>query len=143
MKRLLLLLLLSNPVKAVPVISNFVQGQSNVTTESTQTVREIQKVYSYSTGSTWSVSGLNIEPVSANQVISPTYKTISENTINNVTSTWTGIDLANKPLFKQTIPGANMQYMETISQPGLTSVLELDRTTTTTSISTSISTFSQ
>tara|TARA_R100001443_G_C3275989_1_gene159173 strand:+ start:246 stop:677 length:432 start_codon:yes stop_codon:yes gene_type:complete len=143
MKFFLLFFFLANSAKAIPVISNFVSGQSNVTTESSQTVREIQKIYSYSNTASYAVTGVNIAPENESRIISPSYTTVGQNTINDVTSTWTGVDLSNKPTFIQVNPGDSTQFMETISQPGLTSVLELDRTTTTTSISTSISTFSQ
>ena len=76
MKNYLLLFLLFysciKPVKGVPVIPSFSAGNSTVNSDTTQTIREIQKIYSYSTGYNFSVNGVNIAPVNTNQIITPT-----------------------------------------------------------------------
>lgn len=147
MKNYLLLFLLFysciKPVKGVPVIPSFSAGNSTVNVDTTQTIREIQKIYSYSTGYNYSVNGVNIAPINTNQIITPTAIEVNENVVNNVKSTWTGIDLKNKPVWKQVTPGGNTQYVENFTGPGLTSVVDLDRTTTIKSVSSTVSTFSQ
>ena len=64
-------------------------------------------------------------------------------TINGITSTTTGIDLNNKPQWKQSVSGANTQFHESYMGPGLNSFVEIDRTINIQSVTESTSTFTQ
>ena len=65
------------------------------------------------------------------------------NTIEGVTSTWTGMDLENKPNFTITNPGGAFQYTESYSGPGLATQTIIQRVTDLQSVTETTSTFSQ
>ena len=127
-------------VNAVPVVPNFTQGSMTSNTETTSTVSETINSMNYNTGYEYVITGTNIEHDGA--TISAPSTTGSSNTLNGVTSTWTGLDLENKPNFTMTTPGQNFQFTESYSGPGLTNHTIIQRTTTINSVTNTTSTFS-
>ena len=128
MKRLILLLLLPSPAVAVPVVPNFSQGVVSSHTESKTIVKESIVSESYRSGFEYTVSGTGVEPTSG--VVSPS---ISGNKIN----------LSSRSTWKQSVPGAAFQYVETLSTPGLIEKVIIDRETITETVIDTTSTFSQ
>ena len=88
---------------AVPVVPNFTQGSMTSNTETTSTVSETINSMNYNTGYEYVITGTNIEHDGA--TISAPSTTGNSNTLNGVTSTWTNLDLNNKPNFSITTPG--------------------------------------
>ena len=127
-------------VNAVPVVPNFTQGSMTSNTETTSTVSETINSMNYNTGYEYVITGTNIEHDGA--TISAPSTTGSSNTLNGVTSTWTGLDLENKPNFTMTTPGQNFQFTESYSGPGLSNHTIIQRTTTIQSVTNTTSTFS-
>ena len=125
---------------AVPVVPNFTQGSMTSNTETTSTVTETINSMSYKTGYDYVISGTNIEHDGS--TISAPSTTGNSNTLNGVTSTWTGLDLNNKPNFTMTNPGQNFQFTESYSGPGLSNHTIIQRTTTIQSVTSTTSTFS-
>ena len=101
---------------AVPVVPNFTQGSMTSNTETTSTVSETINSMNYNTGYEYVITGTNIEHDGA--TISAPSTTGNSNTLNGVTSTWTNLDLSNKPNFTMTTPGADFQFVESYSGPG-------------------------
>ena len=128
MKRLIILLLLPSPAVAVPVVPNFSQGVVSSHTESKTVVRESIVSESYRSGFEYTVNGTNVEPT--NGVVSPP---ISGNKIN----------LSSRSSWKQSVPGAAFQFVETLNTPGLIEKVIIDRETITETVIDSTSTFSQ
>ena len=127
-------------VIAVPVVPNFTQGSMTSNTETTSTVSETINSMNYNTGYEYVITGTNIEHDGA--TISAPSSTGNSNTLNGVTSTWTGLDLDNKPNFTLTTPGADFQFVESYSGPGLSNHTIIQRTTTIQSVTNTTSTFS-
>ena len=127
-------------VNAVPVVPNFTQGSMTSNTETTSTVSETINSMNYNTGYEYVITGTNIEHDGA--TISAPSTTGSSNTLNGVTSTWTNLDLSNKPNFSITTPGADFQFVESYSGPGLSNHTIIQRTTTIQSVTNTTSTFS-
>ena len=127
-------------VIAVPVVPNFTQGSMTSNTETTSTVSETINSMNYNTGYEYVITGTNIEHDGA--TISAPSTTGSSNTLNGVTSTWTNLDLSNKPNFTMTTPGADFQFVESYSGPGLSNHTIIQRTTTINSVTNTTSTFS-
>ena len=125
---------------AVPVVPNFTQGAMTSTTETTSTVTETINSMNYDTGYQYVITGTNVEIDGTS--ISPTANVTTENTIDGVTSTWTGLDLNTKPNFTMTSPGAAFQFTESYSGPGLKTQTIIQRTTTIESVTNTTSTFS-
>ena len=125
---------------AVPVVPNFTQGSMTSTTETTSTVTETINSMSYDTGYQYVITGTNIQH-DGNTISSPS-STGNSNTLNGVTSTWTGLDLNNKPNFTITNPGQAFQFTESYSGPGLSNHTIIQRTTTIQSVTNTTSTFS-
>ncbi len=125
---------------AVPVVPNFTQGAMTSTTETTSTVVETINSMNYDTGYQYVITGTNVEMDGAS--ISPTANLTTENTIDGVTSTWTGLDLNTKPNFTMTSPGVAFQFTESYSGPGLKTQTIIQRTTTIESVTNTTSTFS-
>ena len=125
---------------AVPVVPNFTQGSMTSNTETTSTVSETINSMSYNTGYEYVITGTNIEHDGA--TISAPSTTGNSNTLNGVTSTWTGLDLNNKPNFSITTPGADFQFVESYQGPGLSNHTIIQRTTTIQSVTSTTSTFS-
>ena len=125
---------------AVPVVPNFTQGSMTSNTETTSTVSETINSMNYNTGYEYVITGTNIEHDGA--TISAPSTTGNSNTLNGVTSTWTNLDLSNKPNFSITTTGADFQFVESYSGPGLSNHTIIQRTTTINSVTNTTSTFS-
>ena len=138
---LLLLLCLAAPASAVPVVPNFTQGTMTQTTETTSTVTETINSMDYSTGWTYSVSGTNVQHDGTS--MTPDTGTAQSNTLNGVTSSWTGLDVGNKPNWTITSAGDPFQFTEHYVAPGLQTHTIINRTQTIQSVTTSTSIFSQ
>ena len=125
---------------AVPVVPNFTQGSMTSNTETTSTVSETINSMNYNPGYEYVITGTNIEHDGA--TISAPSTTGNSNTLNGVTSTWTNLDLSNKPNFTMTTPGADFQFVESYSGPGLSNHTIIQRTTTIQSVTNTTRTFS-
>ena len=146
MKRILAVLFIFSgttlPALSVPVVPNFSAGSVTSNTTTTQNTTETIRSYSYNTGYTYTVVGTNIQP-SSGEIISPSIKAASTQTVNGVSSSWSGIDFSNRPTFSQMTAGAATNYTESYMGPGLTKVTDITRTITIESITNSTSTFTQ
>ena len=125
---------------AVPVVPNFTQGAMTSTTETTSTVTETINSMNYDTGYQYVITGTNVEIDGTS--ISPTANVTTENTIEGVTSTWTGLDLSTKPNFTITSPTGAFQFTESYSGPGLKTQTIIQRTTQIQSVTNTTSQFS-
>ena len=125
---------------AVPVVPNFTQGSMTSNTETTSTVTETINSMNYDTGYQYVITGTNISHDGG--TISAPSTTGNSNTLNGVTSTWTGLDLENKPNFSIETQGADFQFVEAYSGPGLSNHTIIQRTTTINSVTNTTSTFS-
>ena len=125
---------------AVPVVPNFTQGSMTSNTETTSTVTETINSMNYDTGYQYVITGTNISH-DGNTISAPN-TTGNSNTLNGVTSTWTNLDINNKPNFTMTTPGADFQFVESYSGPGLSNHTIINRTTTIQSVTNTTSTFS-
>ena len=134
--------LIPQSVSAVPVVPNFTQGSMTSHTETTSTVTETINSMDYATGWQYTVTGTGIE-VENNGGLSPADVSTTTMTIDGVTSTWTGLDLDNKPTFTMTTPGAAFQFTESYQGPGLSNHTIIQRTTTINSVTDTTSTFTQ
>ena len=144
MKGLLTVLILlssAGAARAVPVVPNFTQGSMTSHTETTSTVTETINSINYNTGYQYVVTGTNISH-DGNTISAPS-ETAATNTIEGVTSTWTGMDLSEKPNFTITTPGSAFQFTETYQGPGLATQTIIQRTTTIQSVTDTTSTFTQ
>ena len=131
MKRYSILLLLFSIIPsayAVPVVPNFTQGSMTSNTETTSTVSETINSMNYDTGYQYVITGTNIQH-DGNTISAPNTDQNS-NTINGVTSTWTGLDHTQKPNFTLVTPGEPFQFTESYSGPGLSNHTIIQRTTT-------------
>ena len=128
---------------AVPVVPNFTQGSMTSVTTQTVTTNETINSMDYATGWTYSVSGSGVE-VEEGTTISPDVISTQTNTVDGVTSTWTGLNLseANKPNWVQSEPGNAFQFTEHYSGPGLQTHTIIQRETTVQSVTESTSIFS-
>ena len=134
-------MLLAAPAAAIPVVPNFQQGVLSSTTRTKTKVTEVINSYEYRTGYELSVSGTNIAPV--NGAIAPASLTTTINTLNGVSSRWTGLDPASKPAWNIVNQGASFQFVETLQGPGLTNHTLINRETDIESLTETTSTFSQ
>ena len=125
---------------AVPVVPNFTQGAMTSNTETTSTVTETINSMNYDTGYQYVITGTNIEMDTTS--ISPTANITTTNSIEGVTSTWTGLDLSTKPNFTIKSPGGSFQFTESYSGPGLKTQTIIQRTTTIESVTNTTSQFS-
>ena len=127
---------------AVPVVPNFTQGSMTSNTETTSTVTETINSMNYDTGYQYVITGTNVQHDGA--TISAPNTTGNSNTLNGVTSTWTGLDLStqNKPNWKQSEAGNSFQFTEHYSGPGLQTHTIIQRDTTVQSVTESTSIFS-
>jgi hypothetical protein len=131
------ILLTGATAQAVPVVPNFTQGSMTSHTETTQKITETINSMDYNTGYQYSATGSGI---TADGNLSPGTGDVNV-TINGVTSTWTGVN--SRPTFKQTTPGANFQFTETYSGPGLSNHTIIERVTEVTSVTDTTSIFQQ
>ena len=141
-KRLLtvLSLLFIPDAGAVPVIQNFTQGGMTSHTETTSKVTEPINSIDYQTGWQYTVTGTNVDHSGAS--ISPDAVTGNSNTLQGVTSTWTGLDAANKPDWTIVNPGGSFQFTETYRAPGMVNQTIIQRVTEIQSVTDTTSTFS-
>jgi len=139
MRWLAVLVLLAGPAAAVPVVPNFRSGTMTSRTESTTQVSEVIRSINYGTGYTYSASGTNVQHSGTSML--PGAKEVQEQTINGVTSSWTGLALEDKPTWQMTTPGASFQFVESYSGPGLTTQTDIQRTTTVQSVTDTTSVF--
>ncbi len=131
------LLMLTVPVRAVPVVPNFTQGSMTSHTETTQKITETINSMDYNTGYQYSATGKGI---TVNGNLSPGTGATNV-TIDGVTSSWTGI--TSKPQFTQTTPGNAFQFTETYQGPGLSNQTIIQRETDITSVTDTTSIFTQ
>ena len=124
--------------QAVPVVPNFTQGTMTTRTETTQTINETINSMDYSTGYTYSVTGTNVKTTNG-KINLPTSNT--SNTIDGVTSTWTG--LQGSETWVQANPGAAFQFTESYQGPGLQNQTIIQRETLIESVTETTSIFSQ
>ena len=130
--RWLLLLLVYAPVAySAPVIPNFNQGTMTSHTETTSKVTETIVSENFKTGYEYVVTGTNIQH--DGDSISPGTTSVD---------TWTGLDLSTKPKWTLTTPGGDFQYTETYIGPGLSNVTTIQRVTEVTSVTDTVSSFS-
>ena len=129
------------PASAVPVVPNFTQGSMTSHTETTSTVTETINSMDYATGWTYSVSGTNVQHDGTS--LTPDAGSAQTNTLNGVTSSWTGLDTANKPNWTQHTAGEAFQFTEHYVAPGLQTHTIINRTTTIQSFTDTTSIFSQ
>ena len=125
---------------SVPVVPNFTQGSMTSNTETTSTVSETINSMNYDTGYQYVITGTNVQHDGA--TISAPNTTGNSNTLNGVTSTWTNLEINNKPNFTITTPGDAFQFTESYSGPGLSNHTIIQRTTTIQSVTNTTSTFS-
>ena len=130
--------------KAVPVVPNFTQGSMTSVTTQTVTTNETINSMDYATGWTYSVSGSGVELEAGSTNVAPDVTSTQTNTVDGVTSTWTGLDLStqNKPNWVQSEAGAAFQFTEHYSGPGLQTHTIIQRETTVQSVTESTSIFS-
>ena len=133
--------LIPQGVSAVPVVPNFTHGSMTSRTETTSQVTETINSINYNTGYQYVITGTNISH--DGDTLSAPSITAGSNTIDGVTSTWTGMDLENKPNFVITTPGAGFQYTESYSGPGLATQTIIQRVTDMQSVTETTSVFSQ
>jgi hypothetical protein len=112
----LFLLGFSSPALAESVVPNFTRGTINATTESTTKVIETIRQVEYTTGTSYTVTGTNINIPGTPQ------------------------QGANYSIMNQ---GAPFQFSETYLGPGMAKETWIDRSTETQSTTTSISVFTQ
>ena len=135
--------ILAIPTKtdAVPVVPNFQQGVLSSTTTTKTKVNEVINSYEYRTGYELSVSGTNIAPV--NGELAPRALTTTTNTINGISSRWTGLDASQKPAWNIVNQGAAFSFVETLQGPGLVNHTLINRETDIESLTETTSTFTQ
>ena len=126
---------------SVPVVPNFQQGSMTSRTETTTKVSEVINSMDYNTGFQYSVTGTNIKHSGAS--ISPGAVIGNSNTVNGVTSTWTGLDLKNKPNWSLQTPGGAFTFTETYQGAGLSNHTVIERTTEIQSVTETTSIFTQ
>ena len=131
---------LNAPVESVPVVPNFQTGSLTSHTETTSTVTETINVIDYQTGWQYTVTGNNIGTDASSLV--PPAQSVTQS-VNGVNSTWTNLDTTNMPNFTVTDTAKPWQLTTTLSQPGLKSQPIIQRTTEITSVTDTVSTFSQ
>ena len=132
------------PLYAVPVVPNFTQGSMTSVTTQTVTTNETINSMDYATGWTYSVSGSGVQLEEGSTNVAPDVTSTQTNTVDGVTSTWTGLDLStnNKPNWVQSEAGGAFQFTEHYSGPGLQTHTIIQRETTIQSVTESTSIFS-
>ena len=136
---LLLLLLVAAPASAVPVVPNFSSGSMTSRTTTKTKVNEVINQYDFRTGYELSVTGTNIKAIGGE--IAPRKIVNTTNTVNAVSSKWTGLDPLDKPVWNLVNEGQAFQYTETLQGPGLTTHSIINRETDMESITETTSIF--
>ena len=131
---------LNAPAIGVPIVPNFQSGSLTSHTETSSTVTETINVIEYQTGWQYTVTGNNIS-TDSNSLVPPASSTTQS--INGINSTWTNLDATSMPNFSITDSSKPWQLTTTLSQPGLKSQTIIQRTTEVTSVTDTVSTFSQ
>ena len=133
---------LAIPANAVPVVPNFSSGQLTQTTTSRSVISESIVSEDYATGWQYTVTGTGINLDGAS--IEPG-AIINTNTTSasGITTTWTGLDVNNKPNWTLTQPGGSFQFQSSYSGPGLQNRTTITRTIETDTTIESVSVFSQ
>ena len=131
---------LNAPAIGVPIVPNFQSGSLTSHTETSSTVTETINVIEYQTGWQYTVTGNNIS-TDSNSLVPPASSTTQS--INGINSTWTSLDATNMPNFSVIDSSKPWQLTTTLSQPGLKSQTIIQRTTEVTSVTDTVSTFSQ
>ena len=139
MRWLAVVLLLATPAAAVPVVPNFRTGTMTSRTQSTTQMMEQIRSVNYATGYTYSASGTNVQH-SGSSIVPGASQTQTQ-TIDGVTSSWTGLELQNKPNWSIVNPGGSFSFVEHYSGPGLEAVTEITRTTVVESVTDTVSVF--
>jgi len=139
MRWLAILLLLAGPAAAVPVVPNFRTGTTTSRTESTTQVTEQIRSVNFATGYTYSASGTNVQ--NSGSSLTPGTVDTGPQTVDGVKSTWTGLELQNKPSWSLVNPGGSFSFVEHYSGPGLEAVTEITRTTVIESVTDTTSVF--
>ena len=134
-----LLLLLTAPAAAVPVVPNFRTGTMTSRTESKTQITEKIRSVNFATGYTYSTSGTNVQHSGASIV--PGAVETQKQSIDGASSSWTGLNFQDKPAWSISSPGDSFQFVETYSGPGLQAVTEIDRTTIVESVTDTTSVF--
>ena len=130
MRWLLLLLFYVPAAEAIPVVPNFTNGTLTSRTETTSKVSETIVSESFDTGFEYTASGVNVAP---DAPINPA----ASSTING----WTSLE--KRPNWSIVKPGEAFQFVETFSGPGLSNITTIQRVTDITSVTDTVSTFSQ
>ena len=107
---------LHGAAQAAPVSPSFTTGTVTSHTESTTTVTETIRQIDYMTGSQYTVTGTNIS--------------------------WDGPPVPGAN-YAQTVPGQAFQFTESYLGPGESRLTEIERTTVVTSVTDSVSVFTQ
>jgi hypothetical protein len=143
-KLLLLISFAGTSVSAVPVVPTFSTGTLNSRQETKTVVTESITSVDYRSGYEYVVSGHNIEPINTD-TISPKAVLNTPQTVDNITFSWTSVDVtpSTKPDWKIKTAGNAFSFTETLANPGLSNVTTINRTTTTDSIVESVSVFTQ
>ena len=139
MRWVAVLLLMVGPAVAVPVVPNFRTGTMTSRTESTTQVSEHIRSVNFGTGYTYSASGTNIQHSGSSLV--PGAGATQTQTVDGVSSSWTGLELQNKPTWSIVNPGGSFQFVESYTGPGLEAVTEITRTTSVQSVTDTVSVF--
>ena len=134
----LLILFVSNPLYAIPVVPNFSQGSSFSTTRTTTNITEQVKTVEFS-GSTYSVTGSG---VTADGNINPSYTDL-ETTLNGEKYTWKQVDLNNTANWRLTTDGGAFQFTQVYQQPSVSRITDLTRQITSESVTETTTVFSQ
>ncbi len=111
-----LLFLLACAAPAQAMTPSFTRGTMNSRTESTTTVTETYEIVEYSTGTSYTMTGMNIR--------------------------WEG-QPGLDATYSQIDPGGATQFSETYLGPGVASTTNFTRTTVIDSVTTSVSVFTQ
>jgi hypothetical protein len=130
MRWILLLLAFAPAANAVPIVPSFKQGSLTSHTETTSKVTETIVSEDFATGYEYSTSGNNIKP---DGPINP----IANTTINGWTS------LGQGPNWSIVNQGEPFQFVQTLHGPGLQTKTTIQRLTEITSITDTVSTFSE
>jgi hypothetical protein len=125
---------------AIPVVPNFQQGTTSSTTTTKTKVNEVINSYQYRTGYEYTASGTNVAPDNA---LAPMALKTTVHTIDGISSSWVGIDPADKPSWSIDKTGAPFQFVETLQGPGLTQHTVIVRETDIEQLTETTSTFSQ
>ena len=139
MRWVAILLLMAGPAVAVPVVPNFRTGTMTSRTESkTQMTEQIRSI-NFGTGFTYSASGTNVQHSGSDLV--PAAGATQTQSIEGVTSSWTGLELQNKPTWSIVNPGGSFSFVEHYAGPGLEAITDITRTVITESVTDTVSVF--